>query len=107
MSVLPKPTRGPLGQKLAEYAQYNADWDVRRAISECRDIPELLDFIASHTKNDHLHPLAYQQIEMLMAAETHEHVRALRAPPIHRDARVWISALTGLLGGLIPYLFSK
>lgn len=106
MSILPKPKRGLEVGQIAQFAQMKSEADVRVWITESRSIPDLLEFIAAQTKNSHLAPLAYHQIELLMSAATHEHIRVLRAPPIYKDVRLWIATTSGIFITLITQWLS-
>jgi hypothetical protein len=88
---------------------------VRQWIADCRSIPDLLEFLVYNSQERHLDDLAYQQLQLLMAAEmqaineqltkeTHDHIRSLRPPPVLRDPRTYMGAMAGFLAGLFSGL---
>lgn len=82
---------------------------MRRWIVESRSIADLFDFIAAEGKKDaaELNTLAQQQIQTLMAAETHAHIRQLRAPPVLKDSRTYVSLLSGFVAGVLSTVLAN
>jgi hypothetical protein len=84
---------------------------MRRWIVECRSIEELFEFIASE-KGSHisavaeLNALAQQQIQTIMAAETHEHLQQLRSPPVLKDPRTYVAFVSGALAGWVANILT-
>lgn len=109
MSILPRPTYPKPNEAVAGWVQHAYPWQMRRWIVECRSIAELFDFIAAEGKrNDaELNALAQQQIQTLMAAETHEHLRQLMAPPVARDPRTYVSFLSGFIAGALSSILAN
>jgi hypothetical protein len=111
MSILPKPTRAPLAASVTVWAQSSETppWDMRRWIVDCRSINDLFEFIAAQNNQPYkaeLNTLAQQQIQTLMAAETHEQLRALRAPPVLKDPRTYVAFVTGAFAGWLANILT-
>jgi hypothetical protein len=110
MSILPPPRRPKLNTSVTVWAQNAPTWEMMQWVTECRSVPELFEFISAKKSAPAAHQadaLAQQQIQTLMAAETHEHLRALRAPPVLQDPRTYVAFVSGALAGWIANILSK
>lgn len=94
------------------WAQSAQMWEMRRWIVESRSIEDLFEFISAQKNMPgplaaEVNSLAQQQIQTIMAAQTHEHLRQLQSPPVMKDPRTYVAFVSGALAGWIANILTK
>lgn len=135
MSILPDARYPKINEPAGSWAEKALPWEIRRWITECRSIEDLFEFISANKNKTaeygsagsgmEYDSLAQQQIQTLIAAQTHEqlqasatemkamaiethaHLMALRLPSVFKDPRTYIAFVSGALAGWVASVLTS